>query len=117
MGLRFNILDCVLLLMDVQFRVKCDLRSDLLPNFLSAPLALLQPFIAWMFQSRAWLATASQNSAFCFDHVLLSRYPTSESPLSETFGPSAYFPPLTVRGPAAPPLGEAFLDLGTHGSY
>ena len=63
MGLGFNILNCVLLLMVVQFQVKCDLRSDLLPNFLSAPLTLLQPFIAWMFQSRAWLATAPQKSA------------------------------------------------------
>ena len=97
--------------------MKRDLRSDLLPNFLSAPLALLQPFIAWMFQSRALLASASQNSAFCFDHVLLARYPTSESPLSETFGPSACLLPLTACGPAAPPSGEAFLDLGTHGSY
>ena len=70
--------------------MKCDLRSDLLPNFLSASLALLQPFIACMLQSRAWLATDSQNSAFCFDHLLLARYPASESPLSETIGPSAW---------------------------
>ena len=45
-GIGCDKLNCALLLMNILYQLVCDLRSDLLPKFLSARCALLLSFIA-----------------------------------------------------------------------
>ena len=45
-GIGCDKLNCALLLMNMLYQMVCDLRSDLLPKFLSARCALLLSFIA-----------------------------------------------------------------------